>query len=471
MLDRLLWANAGIIDEDDAKIYKEIQRIEKDCASFDISTKAVNEKWGIWMQIGDDELLVDPIGLTSSLFKRDDYYDLLMQPDSKNGRFIVDARQEDHVWKWTLSHTALDLKGTRTFKRSEYVEKVIQTLDLLYQAGIDSKPLVYEKIGVETLRICAEQARLFSYLGSHVRVRTNQIQIEQLHFSVISGNNGEHYSIKIGTRGYETWCTHWDNDEERNRYQLEAISFYGQTAEVHLTFDMSDTIIRLKPVSVLKSVEKLDNGGYSFDYDDLMLVDIEPNEFVKKPIIRGYCDRKQCVQALYQGLLSLAMDCPLEQDSKYSSDPPALLVAYNRIKSPMIENYLGDIKEDVRTRQVRVKHILTIEPDVDQIFLDEDGVTLYADGDGTLEEVYDKNGSQIVLKELTEWADEIYPIVVAAAVGKSYSKDWSDYHQRGLALAHQLREMLSPDFDLWYRAPFEDKSGTVSEPILIIHKH
>ena len=67
MIDKLVWANADIIDSDDAKIYKEIARAEQDCASFDIATKALNEKWGIWMRIGDDELLVDPIKLTSSL--------------------------------------------------------------------------------------------------------------------------------------------------------------------------------------------------------------------------------------------------------------------------------------------------------------------------------------------------------------------------------------------------------------------
>ena len=255
MIDKLIWAKAGIINEDDAKIHKEIERIEKECASFDISTKAINEKWGIWMQFRDDELLVD----------------------------------------------------------------------------------------------------------------------------------------------------------------------------------------------------------------------VEPNEFVNKPIIRGYCDRKQCVQALYQGLLSLAMDYPLTQDSEYSSDPPALLVAYNSIKSPMIENYLSEKREDIRTRQVHVKHILTINPDVDQIFINEEGESLDASNEGELYDVYDKKGQPIVMQELKEWADEIFPAVCASATCDPYEKDWADYHRRGLELAHRLRENLSPDFDLWYQAPFEDKSDTIPEPILIIN--
>lgn len=468
MIDKLVWANADIIDSDDAKIYKEIARAEQDCASFDIATKALNEKWGIWMRIGDDELLVDPIKLTSSLFKRDDYYDLLTFPEQKGGRFIVDARQEDYVWKWTLSHTASDLKTTRTFKRGEYVEKVIQSLALLYQACTENKVLAYDKIETETIRICAEQARLFSYLGSHARVRTNQIQIEELHFSVIPGHDGEHYSIKIGTRGYETWCTHWDNDEERNRYQFEAITFEGETAEIHLTFDMSDTIIRMKPVRVLKEIKE-ENEGYFFKYDDLMLVEIEPNEFVGMPIIRGYCDRKQCVRELYQGFLSMAMDCPKEQDSDYYSDPPASIVAYNRIKSPMIENFLTDKKEDVCTRQIKVKHVLTICPDFDEVCHDEKSGSYSIDKDGIIDDVYDKDGMPIIIKELREWQVEIDPIVANSEAGKPYQKDWEDYHKRGLVLAHKLREVLSPDFDLWYSAPLEDKSETISKPILIIN--
>ena len=231
---------------------------------------------------------------------------------------------------------------------------------------------------------------------------------------------------------------------------------------------MSDTIIRLKPVRVLNEIKE-ENEGYFFDYEDLMLVEIEPNEFVKMPIIRGYCDRKQCVLALYQGLLSMAMDCPEEQDSGYYSDPPAKMVAYNRLKSPMLENYLTDKKEDVSTRQIRVKHILTINPDCDEVCYDEKGGHYDIDKGGTLDGIYDKNGKPIIMKELREWQTEICPIVANAEAGLPYQKDWEDYHKRGLALAHKLREGLSPDFDLWYMAPAEDKSQTIPEPILIIN--
>jgi hypothetical protein len=59
-------------------------------------------------------------------------------------------------------------------------------------------------------------------------------------------------------------------------------------------------------------------------------------------------------------------------------------------------------------------------------------------------------------------------IVVASETGDPYEKDWTDYHMRGLTLSRQLRERLSLDYDLWYEAPFEDKSGIIPRRKLII---
>ena len=68
-------------------------------------------------------------------------------------------------------------------------------------------------------------------------------------------------------------------------------------------------------------------------------------------------------------------------------------------------------------------------------------------------------------------ADEILPVIVKDAVNQTIDFDWEDYHKRGLALAQELRRKLSSDFDLWYEAPFEDKSGTVKRPRLIYEMH
>lgn len=109
------------------------------------------------------------------------------------------------------------------------------------------------------------------------------------------------------------------------------------------------------------------------------------------------------------------------------------------------------------------KHILRICPDVDAIMFDEENVAW-----SSLEDLYDKEGKPIEMPELETWAEEIEPIVIASETGEPYEKDWEDYHRRGLELAKQLREKLSTNFDLWYAAPYEDKSGTIPKPMLIL---
>ena len=78
-----------------------------------------------------------------------------------------------------------------------------------------------------------------------------------------------------------------------------------------------------------------------------------------------------------------------------------------------------------------------------------------------------EDGNPIIMPELYEWQKEIEPMVVAFSVGEPYDKDWADYHRRGLYIAHKLRQVLSPDFDLWYEAPLEDRSRTIPQMLLI----
>ena len=117
------------------------------------------------------------------------------------------------------------------------------------------------------------------------------------------------------------------------------------------------------------------------------------------------------------------------------------------------------------------KHTIVICPDYDEWghSLSEDVPPFSIAPDGRIdnEESYDQDGNPIIMPELYEWQKEIEPIVVAFSVGEPYDKDWDDYHQRGLDIAHKLRKILSPDFELWYEAPSEDKSGTISSRTLI----
>jgi len=171
------------------------------------------------------------------------------------------------------------------------------------------------------------------------------------------------------------------------------------------------------------------------------------------------------VRFFYEGLLRLALAHPIKR-AEDGEEIPSKMIAYNRFKSPIIEAYLKgepSNNDEYAIRQVHVKHILRIEPDYNVIMFNEEEVA-YVDSS----ELYDKQGNSIQMEELEAWSKEVRTAVISSNVGKTYAKDWADYHRRGLELAHKLRDILSTDFDLWYAAPFEDKSGTIPQPHLII---
>lgn len=107
------------------------------------------------------------------------------------------------------------------------------------------------------------------------------------------------------------------------------------------------------------------------------------------------------------------------------------------------------------------EHVITICPNFDFYLMDGERESL------VLADLQDKAGQPVVMPALDAWAEEMAPIVVASETGQPYEKDWTDYHRRGLELARQLRRRLSSDYELWYEPPFEDKSGTIAERMMI----
>lgn len=111
-----------------------------------------------------------------------------------------------------------------------------------------------------------------------------------------------------------------------------------------------------------------------------------------------------------------------------------------------------------------MKERILICPDYDFYLKDSEDAAI------SLEELEGKDGHLVFLPALDVWAEELKPIVLASELGQPYEKDWQDYHKRGLALARQLRRMLSNDYELWYEAPFEDKSGIIQSAIKVEDK-
>lgn len=455
-----IYKGLGMIIPDKSK--REIDIISKGATCFPVVAKEQHGEWGIWMEISDKSLLVNPIALVNTLFTDGQQNDFFQSFDGDNAnKFSFCTNKKDYCVEATLSHPFVEDRSRSRFMIKEYVEKIQASCLALAEKVKNNEPLAYDEndIPKEAILACASQIELGATLPTYYAVRTSDVVKEDFVFNPLNEECHEQFEIKLGNRGYKTWLTHWDSNMEAIRHEIESIVYEDETT-VKLPFDTSDTIIKIMKKRVLDKVTDTGNGT-AYEYKDYMLVEIYPNEFVKMPIIKGYCDRRKMIRSLYEGLLRMAMQHP----EVGNEDFPSRMIAYNKYKSPLIESYLKEeyVDDDrYAIRQVHVTHILTIDPDYDQLFVDEEGVS-YVE-----EKFVEKDGAVINLNELLAWQEEIKPIVIASESGKEYNKDWKDYHKRGIALAKKLRERLSSSYDLWYTHPFEDKSGIIKLPMLII---
>lgn len=464
-----IYKGLGMINPEGAK--QEIDTISKGATNFPVVTKRQQGKWGIWMEISDNCLLVNPIALVNSLFTDGKQYDFFLSFEGDHANaFSFCTERRDYSIEATLSHPLIGNRGRRKFMIKEYVEKVRSSCITLAEKVKKEEPLAYneKRMTKEAILTCAAQMELGATLPTYYVVRTADVVTETFVFNPLYDEYHEQFEIKLGNRGYTTWLTHWDSDMEAIRHELESIVYEDETT-IKLPYDTSETLIKIKKKSVLDKVTDTGNGT-AYDYKDYMLVEIHPNEFVHMPIIKGYCDMRGMIQSLYEGLLRMAMQHPEVGEE----DLPSRMVAYNKYKSPLIESYLkkersGD--DRVATRQVYVKHILTIDPDIAQLFYDEEDISYEVEKDGTIDFIYDRDGNPIVIKDYFTWHDEINQLVIDSETGYPYTKDWEEYHRRGIQLAQNLRKVLSTDFDLWYKAPFEDKSDVIKHPFLVLEPY
>lgn len=254
------------------------------------------------------------------------------------GYFIVKVEQKPFCYHWTLSHNMLNFSSENRFAHEEYVSTIYDVVSQLYEAILAGGELAFDRdVYMESIVSCYKQLRVKCTWPSHIRKTTKDIQVEDFQFDVERGNEGEKFAIGIGNRTYSTWFSHWDGNLERIRHQFESYTFERKT-EVKITFDMSETVIKLESISVIDEINEIQKR-VCFKYKDYMLVTIIPNEFVKQPIFQGYCDSEQLLRTLYEGLLRMALDHPISGDE----DVPDLLNAYNLVKSPLIEDCITGI--------------------------------------------------------------------------------------------------------------------------------
>ena len=468
METRTIYAKNDYIERENKRIMADIESALSICTKLSIYCAIEDEVWGIWLKVDGVRYLVDPIVLIDSIFMDENYYLFEVYPIKNDGKRTVDIHKDAYSYSWRFSSGILKDARPIYFHYVDYYTTIKDCLEKLYEAWRSGEPVAYNKkyydFDLNDIHIAVEQMSVEAVMPSYYQLMTSSVKEEVFKFE----NEGcERYVIGIGNREFKTFLTLWENDYDWIRFQLESF-VYKREATVNLTFDTLDTVVKIKHVSTLDQINQSEEGcGYC--YKEFAKVEIRPNEFVHGPIICGYCDLKQTIRTFYEGLLRLALDQPLNEDAYY--DGPCQLEAYNKYKSPVLERYILGISSSSKKaelRQIHIKLILFMCPNYDYVIRDGEGVSVDVDMEnGFFDEIYDKNGNPFKMPELVEWQKEITKVILESAIGNSIPFDWEDYHKRGRALAQQLRNKLSSDFDLWYEAPVEDHSGIIAKPILV----
>lgn len=468
---QILYSECGYTNRENEKLKAELKRAFALCTTLDIYCGEENNVWGIWYEIKGVKYLVDIVELINSMFKDDKYYMFKKEPKDENSSYLtLYVRKDTNYYEWRVEDLILEDGRPLYFSYDEYVNKIRECVRKLYSVWQYGKPVAYDpirEISLEYLGIGLRQFNIVATLPSYYRTMTSSVDEETFVFNVINDEFHEQYTIGIGDRQYTTFLTHWDNSYDKIRYQFEGF-MHSREATIELSFDDSNTVLKIRQVSVLDKIEEGD-GGYGFSYKEYALVEIQPNYFVHGPIIKGYCDLKQTIKTLYEGFLTFAIAQPEESNERYE---PARIEAYNMFKSPIIEMYITNVERDwnkAELRQVHVKRILTIDPDYYATIIDTENMLVEVENEsGYLdEELYDKDGNPIWMPEIAEWHREAKPVILESEMGNVIPFDWEDYHRRGIELAQRLRDKLSPDFDLWYYVPLADKTSKIPRKVFL----
>lgn len=419
-------------------------------------------KWGIWIGIDCDEYLIDPILLGNSLFAHRKWQKIYTTSDL---RILSQIHSETKSCYWAIERNNISHKYM--FRISEYVASILRAIDNLHTAIMrHDKQLAYnfrpDLFGryeiVEDLELIIRQINVMKQAIISPRMRSiNNLHIERLSFDFNNRFSDENlFSIMIGGRQYNSHLAEWSNNFELIRHQLESIVYRGE-AEIDLYNDTGVEASIHFEHETLKEVRQ-----------SAMRVTVFPAER-DKPIVTGYCDRQQAVRALYQGLLNISRN---GIDSEYKRDydidwDQYKFVIYNKLKSPLIENYIIGKESDDRIcsiRQQYIKERYRMEADALTMIWDSKGCALITDQD----DLFEDDGLSIKIDGIYQWYKDLDDVVDWTNSEIKGNFDWAAWHKRGLELAQNLRQQLPDEYDLWYSAPFEDKSGILKEDVLII---
>ena len=444
-----------------------------------------NEKgvYAIRVIVKDVEYIVEPYQIFNAIYSKKRYFLLYLNEEeycANKATLRADTEIKNDNVIWRISSANKPFVGSNIFALTNYVNDIENVLEELLEVIKRGVPVIYNSkrnfyykynLQSEVSGMCEQIRNTKQMLLLHFP-RYRNVNIEEFSFGFIEEYSCDtDYEITLGSRKLRSALSEWSNELERIRYMIEGL-VYNRYAEIKICFEDEPTTIFFSESDVRTD----DNTFSNDDIYKILKVTVVPNSFVKGPILHGYCRREQAVKALYQGLLKLAMRYSKWVDKEWEYDflrwDEYKFVLYNKLKSPIIEDYINKIRVEeysFRSRQWEIKRIFTISPDCSSIMLLDDEGCAYPCDEDTLEFCIDKDENYVTINipGIYQWQQEFECATDFAETTTKDGFDWCDWHKRGIELAKQLRAKLPKSCDLWYGAPYEDKSGTIKEKFLV----
>ncbi len=440
---------------------------------FDLSCCEVSGKWGIFVRLNRCMLMIDnPDDLIVSVYKDEEIW-LRFRDERDSFKVImrVDSYVDATIYRWRIH--SLNLRGVYVeyaFEMADYQRSVKNAVTHYLEACKAGETMdCWDERDLQNLTLGLQQMDVTCTLPTAGGLEIQDVQTEKFTFEPLEDVYYSDYRIGMGDRCYDIWIDHDFVDFDTVRHELECI-VYNEEAQVRLPSEcFEDTIITFKKESVLKSIKP--SGAYDYSY--LMRVEIEAEACEKPSFLAGYCERKQAVRVLYEGLLKFALLHPKEilstQPRIYDEDVPTRINLYNIFKSLILEDYIvGKSRNDnaPQTRQRMIREVVIVCPGRDTLgyeAISEKPVLV----DAQVNEV-EIDCFTHILQGVADWMNDYHDMQSALEAGEeaASSFNWKQFHERGMALAGELRKQLPADIDVWYKSPAEDKTSAINALVI-----
>lgn len=440
--------------------------------------------YGIWLRAFEQDFLLNPQDLFSSLLENDGTMFAKMEKYT-NGYTNIHYRFSDGFecsildrdqTSWTLVNYILGECKTLQFAKDQYVQRIKDSIQALHEHLANGGTVAHENINCENASYLLEKFDVVHYVStnSYKRFLKDIPQVDEVSFECKHDICDLEYTLQVGNYVHKSYISDWSQCLSKLRRQLE------DGKKIELYFEDDPTTITITNLSILEGTQKVgtENGfkwarGY-------VLLKITPNDFSKDMPYIGICKRQQVLKAIYEGLLNTQQwsDVPNGNEYDYNNtwDDISYLTFYNQIKSPLVENEIQGWRygnDEVERRQVHIRHILTINPDVDYIITDEEGICHDFWDTDELKIYFVDSSEEISIKidGFQSWLSEFEKCTDFCVILPAPSFDYEAWHRRGIEFAQKMRDQLPDEIDLWYAYPFEDEEGREIPPILIYKKY